>query len=241
MQKTEFTDDFVRSLPFSPSDKPEVFADIAAPCLKLVVTRDKKMFFVTASMGDARIRLTIRVGAFPQVTTADARGAARNFRSIVRSVIENESPQAPRHSPTSTRTTLAEVLNDYVESLPQRRHSKRSASDQAFIRRFVLDPRVNHLLRRPACDVTAAQAGRLIEAISRRRGTSFAESSLVKLRTMYNWAMRSERREHYGVASNPFKHLAARHGLSVESRPPKPGRSRPLPTVGRRVSAADAI
>lgn len=218
MQKSDFTDEFIRNLSASPSGLPQVFADSEAEGLKVVVMRDQKIFVFAASFCDARVRVTMRVGVFPHVNTDDARREAKNFQSILGSAIGHHPPKAPYVSSIAPRVILAELLSDYVETLPMRLHNKRSAADQAFIRSYLLEPAISRLLQRPACDLTTAQAGRLIEVIARRRGTSVATSSLVKLRAMYNWAMRAERRERYGVASNPFKHLAPRNRLSTEGR-----------------------
>lgn len=209
MQEITFTDDAVHALPFSTNGRFEIFSDPDIEGLRLVVLDRRKIFVHLPRFRDPRIHLKISIGAFPEIRTKAAKTYARRVNAIVRRTMEGFVKEVEAHAAAPGEApTFADVVGSFVEAMPARRHNKRAASDQKFVRRHILDPDVNFLLQRQIADITKADVRRLIEAIWRSRGRRTAETCLVKIRTMFNWATQ-ERHRTFVLVNNPCAGLAA--------------------------------
>jgi len=219
MKKIGFTDEMLHSIPLLGKGQHNVFEDAGLPGLKMVIFANRKFFVHIPRLGDPRYKFRWVVGEFPAVLTEEAREAARCFNANVAKAIGLGGESGGDRSGKAAGPTLADTIADDVRALPMRRHNKRTAGDQQFIKRNIQDRSVNLLLDRAISDITVADARSLIEAIARRRDVAKASSSLVKLRTMCNWAMRPERRDTYRLYANPFAQITGRYRIAVEERP----------------------
>ncbi|MGO7016302.1 hypothetical protein [Rhizobium leguminosarum] len=210
MKLLDMTDGVVSDLPFTARGSFEIFGDRSIDGLKLVVMDSRKVFVHQPRLADPRVYLKVDIGSFPDVSTERAKAFARLINAVAAQAVKMGAATTGNHAmPTAAaaRPTFADVVEAYLETLPLRKHNKRAASDQRFVRIHLLDRGVNPLIGKPASEVTRADARGLMIRISRRHGPRIAGTALSKLRAMFKWASRPDQRA-FGIVGNPFAGLS---------------------------------
>ncbi|ASY62612.1 hypothetical protein SJ05684_c11560 [Sinorhizobium sojae CCBAU 05684] len=105
--------------------------------------------------------------------------------------------------------TFAATVRIYIEQFPTRRHNRSADQDARFHERYLLDPASNPILEKPIADVTDGELMRFL--FSLRGRPALARSCTQKIRAFFVWAMQPERREVFGLRSNPALYILPRY------------------------------
>jgi len=150
------TDRWLASCPPPPRGRLE-FADGLCEGLRVRFTaRGKKSFSVVRWVNGRQQRITI--GQYPLVSLADARARAKEALIGAATGIDPATGKAP----ADELLTYAELTNQYVE-----RYLKPNTRSWRNIRSsLLLHPAVQHLLLRPAADITRRDLVEVVDSIA---------------------------------------------------------------------------
>ncbi|MGR9296991.1 tyrosine-type recombinase/integrase [Rhizobium leguminosarum] len=209
MQKVDLNDEIIRGMPYAAPGQHQEFADETIDNMRIVVAGTRKAFYYVPSfMQDGHVHW--RLGWFPSMNTEDAREIANRLNRTTASFAPDGAG--------ATTWTFADVAEAYLEWLPSRDRNRSTGSEIKFFRRHILDPAVNRWRDKPIGAVIDDDVATLVYAIRSRGAKTTARNCLAKMRTMFRWAMRPDRRQQFGLRHNPVDNLTPRL-LDLKPRP----------------------
>ncbi len=196
--------------------------DVADPVtanLRVRVGRRKKMFVLSARFGVSKHSKRQVIGEFPEMGIEDARAVAELWNRQLRQGLDpiEERIRLLREESMSRRRSFFSVMEDFIADLPNRDGNRHVDQDIKAIRYNLLNPATNTFLHDRIVDVRTSQLGQLIASIRDRPAPGQALKVFSLMRSFWEWAMAPERREEYGLISNPFEGVT-RKQLKLKKR-----------------------
>lgn len=122
----------------------------------------------------------IRLGRYPDMSLADARAAAMDYRARI---ARGEDPAADKKTPEPEERTISSLIDEFVK-----RHASfnKSGKETERILRREVEPTFG---TRDYRSITKAEMIGLIETITDRGAPVLARNTLAAVRKMFNWAV----------------------------------------------------
>lgn len=219
MQRERLHDDYIGDL--APAEGRYEVYDEKIPNLAIRIGARRKTFVLVNRFSANGKTVRRAIGAFPQITTAEARLRAADWNALQKAGVDPAVEQAAKREAEALRlrSTFGLVVEDYIAYLPLRARHRSSDEEAAFIRANILNPARNKWLDKPISEVTDDDVASLVEAMKARGVLTTAYKSLKVLRTIFSWAMLPSRRKLIGLLHNPIRDLPPRvMGLRKRSR-----------------------
>jgi integrase len=215
------TDKFIRSRPAAPEGKRLEYRDAMVPGLLLRVTDKGHKSFVLVkryptnpdkpsrrALGDCYLPTAEDRAAPAQepvengaLTLAEARAKARKWIDMVARGIDPRAELERERTANMVRAsnTFAAVAEAFI-ARPMPKWAKRDEAKRLIDKEFA--PRWG---RRPITEITPSELREAIRAIKDRPAPAQARNALGYLRSMFNWAIRTDE---YGITENPTKRVS---------------------------------
>ena len=202
------TEQAVRNLPYSETEKRIIFEDAAVENLRLAVGKSDKVFFYAANLPGGPKAWPI--GKFGDIHAEMAREMARHLGRAVEGIPIERSDATVSSVLTiaSHLPTFGDVVRTYVAELPKRRHNRSAGQDAKFLLHYFVDTRINSWADKPFTEVSDTDILGFIRSLRDR--PALAHRCNCKIRTFYLWAMQPPRRQSFGLTSNPAMYLTPR-------------------------------
>jgi integrase len=199
MPKKRLTDLFCeRAKPLRGEDR-SAFFDAAYPGLVLRVTRNGAKSFAYYYRFKGRLRL-LTLGKYPAMKPADARLKAieaheKATRPAEQAIDPAEEKRAERRAQREQRDTGDDTFGALAELYLERHVAKNNApSTYAEAKRDLARNVLPKWRRRPIASMTDRDVIDLVDGIAARGADSQARHTFVRLRALFNWAVRERRR-----------------------------------------------
>ncbi len=204
----------VSSLKTPPKGRLDEYPDSMFPGFAVRVSdKGRKTFLLITRYPGSSSPARRAIGHHPVMTLAEARQEAKSWALLIAKGIDpkDERIEAKKESARKRANSFAAVVEDYLKDILTRQRNRHAKKDDAEIRRELLDPQRNAWMRKPISDITDADIAELIGAIRDRPAPGMAYNVWGHVKAIFSWAMWPERRQGYGLASNPTQHLQPKH------------------------------
>ncbi|AYM62914.1 integrase arm-type DNA-binding domain-containing protein [Agrobacterium fabrum] len=210
----KLTDAGVSSLKTPPKGRLDEHPDAMFPGFAVRVSdRGRKTFILITRYPGSSSPTRRAIGHYPVMSLAEAREEAKNWTLLIARGVDpkEERIEAKKESARKRVNNFAAVVEDYLKDILTRQRNRHAKKDATEIRRELLDPSRNAWMKKSISDITDADIAELIGAIRDRPAPGMAYNVWGHIKAIFSWAMWPERRQGYGLTSNPTQHLQPKH------------------------------
>ena len=220
--KSKLTDNAIDALKPAAAGTRDQYADVLIPGLAVRVTdKGKKTFILIARFPGSNNPTRRALGEYPVLSLKQARDTAREWLLLLKKGIDprEENERVRVVNARKRQNTFLAVVEDYLKDIPTRQRNRHAEQDAREIRRELLERKdkdgkivwCNAWAKKPVADVTDADIAELIGEIRDRPAPGMAYNIWGHIKAIFSWAMWPERRQGYGLTSNPTQYLQPKH------------------------------
>lgn len=165
------------------------------------------------------------IGEYPTISLQHARETAKQWMLLLKRGLDpkEEEDRIRLENARKRANTFKSVVEDYLADMPNRKRNRHAEQDEREIRRELIERTdkkgnvwKNPWLSKPVADITDSDVAELIGTIRDGKNRDKpapgqAYNCWGHIKAIFAWAMWPERRQGYGLITNPVAHLQPKH------------------------------
>ncbi|EKJ94389.1 phage integrase family protein [Bradyrhizobium lupini HPC(L)] len=213
-RKKRLTDAMIAGLKPAPEGTRIEIRDDLLPSFAVRVTdKGTKTFVLITRFPGSKNPARRAIGEYPTLSLQQAREEARSWLLLIKRGIDpkDEIAKSRAEQQRKRENTFKAVVDDYLSDISSRKRNRHADQDKREIERELLAAGRNKWLNKSIAEVTDADIAELIGAIRDRPAPGMAYNVWGHVKAIFSWAMWPERRQGYGLITNPTQHLQPKH------------------------------